>query len=124
MEETMTDFPIEEIRAPWLVALLAKLFKYGDVPRGGGDPTPTFLTAVETEALAAEGVTLLARYLPQEAARQVASAVEHIARPPHQSREQALLSLGALGAVVPDFGDPSGARCCMVWPGRGIICTR
>jgi hypothetical protein len=113
------------IEAPFLVALLARLFKYGDVPRGGGDPTPTFLTAVETEVLAAEGVRLLARYLPQEAARQVASAVEHIARPRHESREHALLRLGALGAVVPDDNDPNSAPGCCVWyPGKGLICAR
>jgi len=58
----MTDSDKFLIEAPFLVALLAKLFKYVDVPRGGGDPT--FLTAVQTEALAAEGVRLLARYLP------------------------------------------------------------
>jgi hypothetical protein len=120
----MTDSDKFLIEAPFLVALLAKLFKYGDVPRGGGDPT--FLTAVQTEALAAEGVRLLARYLPQEAARQVASAVEHIARLPHESREQALSNLGAHGAVVlrPDDPDPnSGPRCCVFYPGRGLICV-
>ena len=112
-----------QIEAPFLVALLAKLLHYGDVPRGGGDPT--FLTATETEVLAAEGVRLLAHYLPQEAARLVASAVEHIARPHHQSREQALLRLGALGAVVPDDGDPNSAPgCCVFWPGRGLVCAR
>ena len=118
----MTDSDKFLIEAPFMVALLAKLFKYVDVPRGGGDPT--FLTAVQTEALAAEGVRLLARYLPQEAARQVASAVEHIARLPHESREQALLRLGALGAVLPDDPDPnSGPRCCVFLPGKGLICV-
>ena len=38
---------------------------------GGGDPR--FLTEEQTKALAVEGVSLLARYLPQEAARQVAA---------------------------------------------------
>lgn len=122
-EETVMDSEKFRIEAPFLVALMAKIFKYGDVPRGGGDPT--FLTAVETEVLAAEGVRLLAHYLPPEAAHQVASAVEHIARPHHESREQALLRLGALGAVVPDGGDPNSAPgCCVFWPGRGLICAR
>lgn len=118
-----SDKFFEAIAAPFLVALLARLLKYGDVSGGGGDPR--FLTEEQTEALAVEGVSLLARYLPQEAARHVASAVEHLARPPYD-REQALLQLGSLGAVVPDFsGDPGSAPgCCVHWPGRGLICAR
>ena len=118
----MTDSDKFLIEAPFLVAVLAKLFKYADVPHGGGDPT--FLTAAQSEALAAEGVRLLARYLPQEAARQVASAVEHITRLPHESREQTLLHLGAFGAVVPADPDPNSApRCCVYYPGRRLICV-
>jgi hypothetical protein len=121
-----SDKFLEAIAAPFLVALLAKLLKYGDVPgRDGGPSDPTFLTEEQTTALAVEGVSLLARYLPHEAARQVASAVEHLARPPYE-REQVLLQLGSLGAVVPDFGgDPGSAPgCCVQWPGRGLICAR
>ncbi len=112
------------LEAQFLVLTLARLLKYGDVPHGGGDPT--FLTAAQTEALAAEGVRLLARYLPQEAARQVESAVEHLARPRHEGREEALLRLGGLGAVDPGVDvDPNLAPgCCVVWPGRGLICVR
>jgi hypothetical protein len=117
-----SDKFLEAIAAPFMVALLARLLNHGDVTGGGGDPT--FLTAQQTEALAAEGVSLLARYLPQEAARQVASAVEHLARPHYEMRE-ALLQLGALGAVVPERGDPnSPPGCCVFEPGRGLICVR
>jgi hypothetical protein len=121
--KAMTDSETFLIEAQFLVLILARLLKFTDVPHGGGDPT--FLTAAQTEALAAEGVRLLGRYLPQEAARQVASAVEHLARPPHERREEALLRLGALGAVDPGVVDPDRPPgCCVFWPGRGLICVR
>jgi ParB-like chromosome segregation protein Spo0J len=51
--------------------------------------------------------------------------VEHLARPPHERREEALLRLGALGAVDPGVGDPDRPPgCCVFWPGRGLICVR
>ncbi len=111
----------EEIMAPFLVLLLGKLTGWNLPTGGGGDPT--YLTGAQTEALAAEGVSLLARYLPQEAAKGVTSAVEHLARPRHGNREQALLHMGALGGVLPSHpGAPPG--CCVSEPGRGLVCVR
>ena len=60
----MTDPLQDEILAPFLVLLIGRLLNWADVPRGGGDPQ--FLTAAQTEALAAEGISLLSRYLRQE----------------------------------------------------------
>jgi hypothetical protein len=48
----MTDPLQDEILAPFLVLLIGRLLNWADVPRGGGDPQ--FLTAAQTEALAAE----------------------------------------------------------------------
>jgi hypothetical protein len=120
-------FLLEPILAPLLVLLLERLLNFGDVPRGGGEGPgePTYLTGPQTEALAAEGVSLLARYLPREAAQRVTSADKHLARPHHGSREQALLRLGALGAVVPHSGSPGNPPgCCVFEPGRGLVCVR
>jgi hypothetical protein len=112
----------EEILAPFLVLLLGKLTNWGDVIGGGGNQ---YLTGAQAEALAVEGVSLLARYLPREVAQTVTSAVEQLARPRHESREQALLQVGALGGVIPDGGDPgSPPGCCVFEPGRGLVCVR
>jgi hypothetical protein len=60
----MTDPLQDEILAPFLMLLIGRRLNWADVPRGGGDPQ--FLTVAQTEALAAEGISLLSRYLRQE----------------------------------------------------------
>ena len=123
------DFQLEKTTAQFIVLLLESIlhFKIPPVPPlhggGGSEEHPTYLSPAQTEALAAEGVSLLARYLPSEAAQKVTSAVEHLARPPQVDREHALLRLGALGAVIPQSGDPAPG-CCVFWPGRGMVCVR
>lgn len=123
----MTDyekFLDETILAPFLLLLILKLTHYTGPTDGGGDPT--YLTGAQAEALAVEGVELLARYLPEETAQRVTSAVEHLTHPRHRSREQMLLRVGALGGVVlPHSGGPdSPPGCCVFEPGRGLVCVR
>jgi hypothetical protein len=123
------DFQLEKTTAQLIVLLLERiLFKIPEVPPHGGGGSggdPTYLTDAQTEALAAEGISLLAGYLPSEAAQQVKAAIGHLARPHHVDREQTLLRLGALGAVVPHSGDPANPPgCCVFWPGRGLVCVR
>lgn len=120
----MTDPLQDEILAPFLVLLIGRLLNWADVPRGGGDPNPSlqFLTGAQTEALAAEGIGLLAQYLPQEAAKQVTTAVKPLARAPHPGRDQVLMRVGASGgAVISDSGD--GRGCCVLEQG-GYVCVR
>ena len=128
----MPDFATEKTTAQFVVLLLEKIWGLHQVapntPPPGRIPSEnpeTYLTAAQAEALAAEGVRLLAHYLPQESAQRVTSAVEHLPRPRHASHEQVLLRLGALGAVLPHGGDPnSPPGCCVFWPGRGMVCVR
>src|SRR5579863_5376953 len=100
------DFQLEKTTAQFIVLLLERiLFKIPQVPPHGGGGSggdPTYLTDSQTEALAAEGIRLLAHCLPSEAAQQVTSAVGKLPRLHHHvEREEALLSLGALGTVIP-----------------------
>jgi hypothetical protein len=117
----MTDHVQEEILAPFLVLLIGRLLNWADVPRGGGDPQ--FLTGAQTEALAAHGISLLARYLPQEAAKRVTTAVEPLARAPNPSYEQVLLHIGAGGGVVISDGGGGGGGGCCVLEQRGYVCV-
>jgi hypothetical protein len=122
MEDTMAPRPQEEMIASFLVLLIGRLLNWADVPKGGGDPQ--FLTAEQTEALAAQGISLLARYLPPETAKGVTTAVERHAHRRHHSLEEAFLHVGALGGIV-SVGSPDGPPgCCVFEPGRGLVCVR
>jgi hypothetical protein len=118
----MTDRVQEEILASFLVLLIGRLLNWADVPKGGGDPQ--FLTGKQAEALAAKGIGLLTRYLPQEAAKTVTAAVEPHARAAHHAHEQALLHIGALGGIIPIGGSGGPPGCCVSEPGRGLVCVR
>jgi hypothetical protein len=120
----MTDFLEEEIWASFMVLVIGKLVRWGDIPiGGGGQGDPHYLTGAQAEALAAEGIRLLARYLPQEAAEEVTATIKPLARAPHHhNREQALVQVGALGGLLVGGDDPPG--CCVFEPDRGLVCVR
>jgi hypothetical protein len=110
----------EELMAPFLILLIGELTGWNGPIGGGGDPV--YLTAEQTAALAAEGISLLASYLPQEAAQRVTSAIERLPRPPKGSTERVLLSMGRLGGTLPS-GDSHGG-CCVGLPGGKEVCVR
>jgi hypothetical protein len=119
----MTDGLQEEAIAPFLVLLIGKLLNWADVPKGGGDPL--FLTGAQAEALAAEGIKVLTRYLPPEAAKAVTTAVAPHARASHRNQRQALMRVGALGGVLPKVvGSPENPPGCCVYEGGQLICVR
>jgi hypothetical protein len=135
----------EELLAPFLVLLIGKLTGWNEPTGGGGDPV--YLTAEQTAALAAEGINLLAPYLPQETSQRVKSAiaaafdgtaggpptgggahgpgrVERIARLPQGSTEQMLLNIGKMGwPTVFRSAGGDGPGCC-VGTQHGLVCVR
>jgi hypothetical protein len=111
----------EELLAPFLVLLIGKLTGWTQPTHIGGDPT--YLTGEQTAALAAEGIDLLASFLPQEAAQRVTSAVERLPRPPRGTREERLLSVGALGGVIHSAGGDGAPGCCVEINGH-LFCVR
>jgi hypothetical protein len=108
----------EQLTAQFLVLLVGKLTGWGQlVPSDGG---PVYLTGEQTAALATEGISLLARFLPQEAAAGVASAIKGLARPRQAPAERAILSIGGLGGHIPSNGPPG----CCVGTEQGLVCVR
>ena len=123
-QEQMKKVPLEEdILAPFLVLLIGKLTGWNQPAPGGGDPV--YLTGEEAAALAAEGIGLLAGYLPKAAAQQVTAAVEHLHRAKHGSRERALMNIGRLGGVIPvvSAGSDGAPGCCVEENGH-LVCVR
>lgn len=112
----------EELIAPFLVLLIGELTGWNE-PIGGGDPV--YLTAEQTAALAGEGIRLLATYLPKEAAQRVTSAIEGVRHSPRGRTEQMLLTMGKLGATIPNLHGPSGGPpgCCVRIGGR-LVCVK
>jgi hypothetical protein len=119
----MPESQQEEMLGSFLVLIIGNILNWADVPKGGGDPL--FLTSPQAEAFAAEGISLLARYLPPEAAKVVTTAVAPHARKPQRDHQQALLRVGAFGGHLPTVGGRPGGPpgCCVFEPGRGMICV-
>ena len=112
----------EELLAPFLVLLIGKLTGWNEPTGGGGDPV--YLTGEQTAALAAEGINLLAPYLPQETSQRVKSAIERISRLPQGSTEQMLLNIGRMGwPTVFHSGGGEGPGCC-VGGQHGLVCVK
>ncbi|MGA8220713.1 MAG: hypothetical protein WB780_03600 [Candidatus Acidiferrales bacterium] len=135
----------EELLAPFLLLLIGKMTGWMEPTSIGGDPV--YLTGEQTASLAAEGISLLAPYLPQETAQRVTTAiaaafdgtaggpptgggahgpgrVERIARLRLGSTEQMLLNIGKMGwPTVFQSGDGEGPGCCVGTP-RGLVCVR
>lgn len=124
-QEQPKKIPIEEqLLAPFLVLLIGELTGW-NAPIEGGDPV--YFTGEQTESLAAEGIRLLAQYLPERFSQQVASAVEPLPRPPHGSPEQRLMRIGRLGGIIPTvISNPGGnnAPGCCVWMNGHMYCVR
>ena len=131
----------DELLAPFLVLLIGKLTGWNE-PAGGGDPV--YLTAEQTAALAAEGINLLAPYLPQETSQRVKSAIAaafdgtaggpptgggahgpgRVERIAQGSTEQMLLNIGKMGwPTVFQSGGGDGPGCC-VGTQHGLVCVR
>jgi hypothetical protein len=124
-KEQLKKIPIEDsLLAPFLVLVIGKLTGWNEPTGGGGDPV--YLTGDETASLAAEGIRLLAQYLPQEPAQQVASAVERLPRPPHGSPEERLLRIGSFGGVLPKgVTQPTdGPPGCCIRINERLVCVR
>ena len=117
----------EQLLANFLVLLIGKLTGWNAPIGGGGDPV--FLTADESAAFAAEGISLLASRLPKEAAEKVSAAIERLPRPKHQgTAEDRLVSVGGLGGTIPSTGSHGGnlggpPGCCVHINGR-LVCVR
>lgn len=111
----------EELLAPFLALLIGKLTGWTQPTHIGGDPV--YLTGEQTAALAAEGINLLASFLPQEAAQRVTSAIERLPRPPRGTREERLMRIGALGGVIPTTHGDGPPGCCVEINGH-LVCVR
>jgi hypothetical protein len=137
--------PVEQLLAPFLVLLIGKLTGFNPPPTGGGDPV--FLTDDQAAAVAAEGIGLLAPYLPQEAAQRITSTIAAvfdgtaggsstgggaqgsgrvgtIPRLQFASTDQILLNMGEIDhpTIVPEDRE-EGPGCC-VGSQHGLVCVR
>lgn len=83
-----------------------------------------YLNHEQTEVLATEGIGLLASFLPEDAAKEVTTAIRSLRREPHASHDERLVRAGSIGGtiVIGNPSDPPG--CCVEWPGRGLVCVR
>lgn len=122
-QEQLKKVPMEEeLIAPFLLLIIGKITGWTQPTHIGGDPV--YLTGDQTAALAAEGIRLLAPYLPTAAAQQVDAVVEPLPRAHRGTREERLMNIGRLGGVVPSThsGDqPPG--CCVDINGH-LVCVR
>jgi len=122
-QAVLKSLPIEEqLEASWFVLMMGRLTGWNFPVGGGGDPV--YLTGEQAAVLAAEGVRLLATFLPAAAAEQVTAAVAPMKREKKGSREERLMRLGNLGAVIPTVGVPGDAPGCCVESGGHLICIR
>jgi hypothetical protein len=110
----------EKMVASFVVLLVGKLTGWNMPTGGGGDPV--YLTGEQTQALAAEGISLLTSFLPEEAAQRITSAIEQLPRAPHGNREERLLRTGSLGGTLVD--NPDGPPGCCVGGPHGLVCVR
>jgi hypothetical protein len=119
-QEQLKKVPLEDyLLAPFLVLLVGELTGWNQSAPGGDS---VYLTVEQAEALAAEGIGLLAAYLPKDASEKVTTAVAHLPRVKHGSREQRLLTIGRLGGVVPT--PKSGPPGCCVYFNGALHCVR
>jgi len=112
----------QEFLAQFLLLLVAKLTGWDEPVKSDGDPL--YLTEQQKAALAVEGISLLAPYLPQEAAQQVASATERLPHRPRGRPENMMLSAGSLGGVLPSTHNPNNPPgCCIMIRGQLVCCN-
>jgi hypothetical protein len=113
----------DNLIASSLVLLVSRLI-------GSNEPTDSesgakYLTNEQTQALATEGISLLASLLPDEANRRITSVLERLPRAAHGTREEMLMNAGSIGArLVKGVGVPGDpfVPVCMLRPGGGWIC--
>lgn len=112
----------EQILASYFVLLMGRLTGWNYPNGGGGDPV--YLTGEEKASIAAEGIHLLASYLPKTAGEQVTAAIERLPRNgKHINHDEMLMRIGAHGGVVPSVhtvGNPPG---CCVWEQGHLVCV-
>lgn len=112
----------EQMLASYFVLLMGRLTGWNYPTGDGGDPV--YLTGEQKTAIAAEGIHLLASYLPKAAAEQVTAAIERLPRNGgHINHDEMLMRIGALGGVVHSVHSAGNPPGCCVWEQGHLVCV-
>jgi hypothetical protein len=108
--------------ADYLTLLIGKLTNWNFPIHGEGPGDPEYLKAEQTAELAAAGIRILTRQLPQETARKIEAALEKYPQGQQADVEEMLVNVGSLGGVI-HHGTSGPPGCCVMINGH-LVCIR